>query len=76
MPSPYEKLNRACLWEWFITSGELKTNYKHAMEVGTTMNSNKKSMHALEDYPKVCDSFVVMSWKIKEVKQPLSTSIM
>jgi hypothetical protein len=40
------------------------------------MNSNKKSMHALEDYPKVCDSFVVMSWKIKEVKQPLSTSIM
>jgi hypothetical protein len=60
MPSPYEKLSRACLWEWFITSGELKPNYKHAMEVGTTMKSNKESMNALEDYLEVCDSFVVM----------------
>jgi hypothetical protein len=23
MPSPYEKLNKACLWEWFTISGEL-----------------------------------------------------
>jgi hypothetical protein len=40
------------------------------------VKSNKESMHALEDYLEVCDSFVVMLWKIKEVKQPLSTSIM
>jgi hypothetical protein len=60
MPSPYEKLNRACLWEWFITSGELKPNYKHALEVGTIVKSNKESMHALEDYPEVCDSLLVM----------------
>jgi hypothetical protein len=26
--SPYEKFNRACLWEWFTTSGELKPNYR------------------------------------------------
>jgi hypothetical protein len=51
IPSPYEKLNRACLWEWFTTSGELKPNYKHALEVGTIVKSNKESMHALEDYP-------------------------
>ncbi len=42
--SPYEIFSRACLWEWFTTSGELKPNYKHAMEVGTTMKSNKESM--------------------------------
>jgi hypothetical protein len=41
MPSPYEKLSRACLWEWFTTTCELKPNYKHAMEVGTTTESNK-----------------------------------
>jgi hypothetical protein len=31
MPSPYEKLSRACLKEWFTTSGELKPNYKHVV---------------------------------------------
>jgi hypothetical protein len=45
------------------------------MEVGTTMKSNKKSMHAFEDYPKVCHSLVVMLQKMKKVGQPLSTSI-
>jgi hypothetical protein len=40
-PNPYEKLSRACLWEWFTTSCELKPNYKHALEVGTTMKSHK-----------------------------------
>ncbi len=34
MPSPYEKLNQACLWDWFITSDELKPNYKHVVYVG------------------------------------------
>ncbi len=75
MSSLYEKLSRACLLEWFITTGELKPNYKHAMEVGTTMKSNKESMHALEDYPKVRDSLVVMLQKMKEVGQLLSTNI-
>jgi hypothetical protein len=45
------------------------------MEVGTTMKSNKKSMHALEDYLEVHDSLVVMLQKMKGVEQPLSTSI-
>ncbi len=60
MPSPYEKLSRACLWEWYTTSGGLKPNYKHVMQVGTTVKSNKKSMCALEDYLEVYDSIVVM----------------
>jgi hypothetical protein len=34
MPSPYEKLNRACLREWFTTNGELKSNYEHVWRLG------------------------------------------
>jgi hypothetical protein len=45
------------------------------MKVGTTMKSNKKSMHALEDYLKFCDLVVVMLRKMKEVGQPLSIGI-
>jgi hypothetical protein len=67
MLNPYEKLSRACLWEWFITSGDLKPNYKDAMEVGITMKSKKKSMYTLGDYLKVCDSLVVMLQKMNEV---------
>jgi hypothetical protein len=57
MPSPYEKLRMACLWDWFITTSELKPSYKH---VGTTMKSNKESVHAFEEYQKLCDSFLAM----------------
>ncbi len=39
------------------------------------MKSNKESMHALEDYPKVCDSLVFMLRKMKKTKQPLSIDI-
>ncbi len=75
MPSPYEKLSRACSWEWFTPSGQLKPNYKHVVQVGTTMKSNKKSMRALEDYLEVCDSLVVMLQKMREVGLPLSNGI-
>jgi hypothetical protein len=34
MPSFYEKLSKACLWEWFATSGELKANYEHVWRLG------------------------------------------
>jgi hypothetical protein len=57
-------------------SCEFKPNYKHAMEVGTIMKSNKEFMHALEHYPKVCDSLIVMLRKIKKVGQLLSIGIM
>jgi hypothetical protein len=67
MLSPYEKLNTTCLWEWFITSGDLKPNYKDAMEVGIIMKSKKKSMHNNGHYLEVCDSLVVMLQKMKEV---------
>jgi hypothetical protein len=45
------------------------------MEVGTIVKCNKESMHALEDYPKVCDSLVFMLRKKKKTKQPLSIGI-
>lgn len=51
MPSLYEKLHKACLWDWFTTFGELKPNYNHVVELDTTMKSNKKTIHALEEYP-------------------------
>ncbi len=66
MRSLYEKLIRACLWEWFITNGELKSNYKHIVELGTSMKSNKKSMHVMKNYPEVCDSLIVMLRKMKK----------
>jgi hypothetical protein len=46
------------------------------MEVGTTIKSKKDFMHALEDYPKICDSFVIMLQKMKKIGQLLSIGIM
>ncbi len=34
-----------------------------------------ESIHALEDYPKVCDSFVAMLQKMKKVGHALSPNI-
>jgi hypothetical protein len=76
MPNLYEKLIRPCLWEWFTTNDKLKSNYKHVVEVGTSMKSNKKSMHVVKDCPKVCDSLVVMLLKMKKIGQLLSVDIM
>jgi len=59
-PSLYEKLIRACLWEWFTTNDELKSIYKHVVDIGTSMKSNKKTMHVVKDYLEVCESLVVM----------------
>ncbi len=44
MPSAYEKLSKACLSKWFTTSGELKPNYKHALELDTIVKPNKKKL--------------------------------
>ncbi len=71
MPSPYEKLNKACLWEWFTTSGELKPNYKHVVQVAIIW----ESMHALEDYQEVHDSLVAMLQKMKKIRHVLSPNI-
>ncbi len=40
-----------------------------------TVKSNKESMHALENYPKVHNSLVVMLRKMREVGQLFSTGI-
>ncbi len=39
------------------------------------MKSNQEYIHALKDYTKVHDLFVVVLWKMKEVEHPLSIDI-
>jgi hypothetical protein len=51
MPNPYEKLHKACSWDWFTIVGELKPNHKHVVELDTIMKSNEEIIHALEEYP-------------------------
>jgi hypothetical protein len=60
LASPYEKLSKACLSEWFITSSELKANYKHAVELDTIVKPNKETIHALEEYLELCEFFIAM----------------
>jgi hypothetical protein len=75
MPSPYEKLSKACLSEWFTISSELKPNYKHVVELDTTVKPNKETIHALEEYLELCDFFIAMLQEMKQIGQSLSTSI-
>jgi hypothetical protein len=53
IPSPYEKLGRANLWDWFTPNGELKPNYIHATRFGTTIKPNKKNLQVLGEHPKL-----------------------
>lgn len=73
MPSLYEKLNKACLSKWFITSNELKPNYKHALELDTILKPNKETIHALEEYLELCEFFISMLQKMKQIGQPQLT---
>lgn len=68
MPSPYEKLSKACLSKWFTKSGELKPNYKHAMEPDTIMKPNKETIYALEEYLELHDSFIAMLQTMRRVE--------
>jgi hypothetical protein len=68
MSSPYEKLNRACLWDWFIIYGVLKPNYKHVVDFNTTMKPNKETIYTLEEYLELHDSFIAMLQKMKQVE--------
>jgi hypothetical protein len=68
MPSPYERLNRACLWDWFIIYSEQKPNYKHAVEFNTIMKPNKETIYALEEYLELHDSFIAMLQTMRRVE--------
>jgi hypothetical protein len=58
IPSPYEKLGRANLWDWFTRHSELKPNYIHATRLGTTIKPNKRNLQVLEEHPKLRDVLV------------------
>jgi hypothetical protein len=51
--SPYEKLRKASLWDWFTLHGDLKSNYIHAQQLGTAIKKTKYNMLVLEEYPKL-----------------------
>jgi hypothetical protein len=51
IPSPYEKLSKACLSKWFTTSSELKPNCKHAVELDTIMKPNKQNYSCIGGIP-------------------------
>jgi hypothetical protein len=66
VPIPCEKLRKASLWDWFTPHADLKPNYIHAQQLGTTIKKTKYNMSLLEEYPKLQDTFVTMLQKMKE----------
>jgi len=53
----------------------LKSNYGHAIEMGSTFQCKKHNLPALEEYHELKDAFVTMLQKMKMVTQPLTTYI-
>ena len=58
VPSPYEKLGRASLWNWFDDKGNLRPNFKEALELGYHVKHQKQNLHVLENHPHVRDQLV------------------
>jgi len=44
IPSPYKKLRKASLWDWFTPNGDLKPNYIHLAKLGTTIKQNQQNL--------------------------------
>jgi hypothetical protein len=51
IPSPYEKLGKPSLWDWFTPHSDLQPNYICAQQLGTTIKKTKYNMLVLEEYP-------------------------
>jgi len=51
VPSLYEKLGKASLWDWFTPHSDLKPNYICAQQLETTIKKTKYNMLVLEEYP-------------------------
>ncbi len=47
VPSPYAKLTRSTMWEWFTKEGELKENYMEVNWRGKTMKISKENSSKL-----------------------------
>jgi hypothetical protein len=74
VPSPYEKLGRTNLYEWFTDKGEIKTKYVHVVNIGTQVETWKQILPMLENQPILRDSIVAMLQKMRKASQPLATS--
>jgi hypothetical protein len=53
IPSPYEKLMKANLRDWFTPNGEVKPNYIHAAKLEITKKQNKRHLLIFEKHPKL-----------------------
>jgi len=65
-PSPYEKLSRASLWNWFDDKGDLRPNFKEASDLGHHVKHQKQNFHVLENHPHVRDQLVSKLEKLRE----------
>ena len=74
-PSPYEKLSRASLWDWFDELGELRPLFKEALELGYYVCHQKQNHHILEDHPHLRDQLVSNIEKLREGGHTLLFSI-
>jgi hypothetical protein len=58
MFSPYAKLNKSIMWEWFTKEGELKENYMETTQHGTIVKSAKWNLLEFEKYCELRDEMV------------------
>lgn len=74
-PSPYQKLGRSSLYDWFDERGELKDNYKEAAALGYHTMKQDQNMPILENYPQIRDELVSNLQRMREAGQTLLISI-
>jgi hypothetical protein len=72
--SPYEKLGRTNLYDWFTDKGKIKAKYVHVVELGTQVETRKQNLPMLENQPILRDSILTMLQKMREANQQLITS--
>jgi hypothetical protein len=58
MFSPYAKVPKSTMWEWFTKEGELKENYMEAAQRKTEVKNPKNNLPKLEEYPELHDEMV------------------
>jgi hypothetical protein len=63
------------LWTWFTPIGKLRPNYLQVAQQGTIVKHLKHHLPILEKYPTLRDGLVTMLQKMRNVGQPLFTSI-
>jgi hypothetical protein len=73
--SPYEKLNKWSLYEWFTLRKELKAHVKVVVEKGTTSIVVEKHFSILETKPKLKDELITLLKNMCVVVKGLFTPI-